>query len=110
MKKTIAFLIVLISSFASYETARYCMRLSYKENPAVFVDDDPWLWSKMVVFSLVWAGIITLVLYLSKNQKMDNNSYEEYHHCGIWSFALVGIVIVPMLIWLDPNIAYWIIR
>lgn len=118
MKKIIALIIICISVFAAYMTARYFINLTYRDNPnwSDFNHENGCLFIKMVLATILWAGIVSLIFFLIKkeSEKKDEQTLIEsiYDDMPVWaicSYGLTGIILMPLLVWVNDDITRWII-
>ncbi len=118
MKKIIALVIVSISVCASFMTANYFVNLTARDYQgwSEFDHANGYLFVKMILATVVWGGIVSLIFFLIKKEsKKDEDEtliesiFDDMHLWAISSFGLVGVVLIPLLLWVNDDITKWII-
>ncbi len=125
MKKVIVFITVAIATFASYSVSSYFLKLLYIQYPSDFSDDKNYLFVKMILATIVWAGVVALILFLMKKEFKEkdeltkpekefreyySNLFDDLYGWAIGTFALIGIFLMPLLVWVSNDIVHWIVR
>lgn len=131
MKKIVLIAIFAVTAFVSYQSARFFVIKSYKKSSIdavqskqnypltfdlpekelaeeYFEQNIDSLWVKMFFSAIVWTSFVIFIIFLIN--KKNDNSNDDFYHVPIWTFAVVGILLIPLLLKTDIQYAYWIMK